>query len=283
MRQLPAVLCACLRMDSLIMDEIKKVLEEVRDLKRSHTNLDTKMDTLLVEVQAIKSDHKRLKEDVEVLQLQHCAMDETVSNLEVQVDRMNRAALSKNAVILGVPMVPDEDVKKLVHSIALAVKSDLPLEAVIEARRMLPKESGQPGSRSAPIKVVFSSETHKEELFAKKKLHGLLLSSVISNPEGSSNGGNRIIIRDELTSFGLKLLNQVRTVQEEAELKFVWPGRDGVILAKATNDAKVTSIRSTQDVLKLQRAHPKRQRDTSMLNSTSFSLSDEHDPKRHQK
>lgn len=265
-------------MDSLIMDEIKKVLEEVRDLKRSHTNMDTKMDTILTEVQTIKGEHKRLKEDVEVLQLQHCAMDETVSNLEVQVDRVNRAALSKHAVILGVPMLPNEDAKELVHSIASAVQSDLPLGAVVEARRLLPKEPGQSGSKTAPIKVVFSDELHKEELFAKKKMHGLLLSSAIAAGGSASSGGNRIIIRDELTPFGLKLLKHVRTVQEEADLKFVWPGRDGVILAKATNDAKVTTIRSTQDVLKLQRSHPKRPMDSSILNSTI----EEPDPKRHQ-
>lgn len=141
-------------MDSLIMDEIRKVLEEVRDLKRSHTNMDTKMDTILTEVQTIKGEHKRLKEDVEVLQLQHCAMDETVSNLEVQVDRVNRAALSKHAVILGVPMLPNEDAKELVHSIASAVQFDLPLGAVVEARRLLPKEPGQSGSKTAPISGV---------------------------------------------------------------------------------------------------------------------------------
>lgn len=148
---------------------------------------------------------------------------------------------------------------------------------------MLPKD-GQLSTKTAPIKVVFSDEQHKEELFARKKLHGLLLSSaVLSSSTESVASGNRIIIRDELTSFGLKLLKHVRTVQEEADLKFVWPGRDGVILAKATDSAKVTTIRSTQDVLKLQRSHPKRQMDVSMINSTSLSQEGEPDPKRHQK
>lgn len=62
-------------------------------------------------------------------------------------------------------------------------------------------------------------------------------------------------------------------VQDQTALKFVWPGRDGVILARATADSKVEKIRNIKDLQQLKKQHSKRSLDESLLNSTMSSNS----------
>ncbi|XP_039433943.1 uncharacterized protein LOC120416293 [Culex pipiens pallens] len=278
-------------MENQIMEEIGKVLAEVRgtsaelrkvqdtigELQRTHNSFAEKVDTLLNEMQAIKEDQQLLKNDVAVLQEEQFAVNETITDLEKQLDQLNRAALATHAVILGVPSSKDEDLKKVITDIALAVKCTLPEDAIVETKRLVSKDGEQTG-KPVPIKVIFSDTSYKEELFAKKKCHGLLLSSTIGS-NNTGTGGSRIILRDELTSFGMTLLKQARVVQEAADLKFVWPGRDGVILVRATDNSKVEKIRNAKDLEKLQHQHPKRPLDGSLLNSTMLSLNGAPAPK----
>lgn len=263
--------------DNLILEEIRKVSTEVHEMKQAQTKLDGKLDDVLVEVKSMKGQFNSLKTDVEQLQVEQDVVNETICKLQLDLDRINRAAIAKNAVILGVPVVDDENVNQLVHNIAKAVGCELPADAIEEATRLVPKGEERATNRTAPIKVIFSELAHKESLFTKKKSHGLLQSSVL-DPTGSSTGGTRIILRDEMTAFGINLLKEVRSVQEKTDLKYVWAGRNGVVLAKRTEHSKIEKIRSMQDVQKLERAQSKRTLDNSLLHSTS--INDEPAPKR---
>ncbi|EDS39354.1 conserved hypothetical protein [Culex quinquefasciatus] len=251
-------------MENQIMEEIGKVLAEdtIGELQRTHNSFAEKVDTLLNEMQAIKEDQQLLKNDVAVLQEEQFAVNETITDLEKQLDQLNRAALATHAVILGVPSSKDEDLKKVITDITLAVKCTLPEDAIVETKRLVSKDGEQTGK---PVPI-------------KKKCHGLLLSSTIGS-NNTGTGGSRIILRDELTSFGMTLLKQARVVQEAADLKFVWPGRDGVILVRATDNSKVEKIRNAKDLQKLQHQHPKRLLDGSLLNSTMLSLNGAPAPK----
>lgn len=253
--------------------EVRKVQETVGEIQRTHNLYAEKIDKLLNEMIIIKNDQQLLKNDVATLQEEQIAVNETITDLEKQLDQLNRAALATHAVILGVPSSNDENLKKLINDIALAVNCTLPEDAILETKRLVPKDGEQTG-KPVPIKVVFSDVCHKEELFAKKKSHGLLLSSAIGTNR-TGTGGSRIILRDELTTFGMKLLKQARVVQETVDLKFVWPGRDGVILARATDNSKVEIIRNAKDLQKIERQHSKRTLDESLINSTMLSINGE--------
>lgn len=265
-----------------LKDEFNKVFTEIQKVHSTmtvvqHTNvkLESKLVSLLDEVKAMKVNHDSLKDEVIELQQDHDSMNETVTGLQLELDRINRAALSKHAIIMGVPAKQDEVTPQVVVDIASALSYTLPKDAITEAKRIAVKDST---GKTPPIKVVFSDERFKEELFQKKKVHGLLLSSAIDSTSTGS-GGSRIILRDELTSFGMKLLKDSRALQDQANVKFVWPGRNGVILAKANEGSKIETIRNAQDLRKLRRTHSKRQLDDSMLHSTAV---EEPISKRHQ-
>lgn len=257
-----------LGMDKRILDAIEKVSSDVNEIKQTHNSLDRKLDSVLDEVKSMKLQFNTLKTDVELLQDEHDSMNETVNKLQLDLDRINRAAIANNAILLGVPAVENENVCQLVQKIASVIGCDLPQDAVVEAARLVSKESEQLRQNTAPIRVVFSKLEHKESLFTKKKLHGLLQSSAL-DPSGTSTGGTRIIVRDEMTSFGMNLLKEARSVKDKVDLKHVWAGRNGVVLVKRTDNSKVEKIRNLLDIQELQRTHTKRKLDESLFHSTS--------------
>lgn len=260
-------------MDSEVLSEVRKVLAEVREtraemhavrttiaeLEKFHNFLSGKLDTMMEEMKTFQREQIELKKKYEWLQSDQRATSSTVEQLELEVDRMKRNELSKNAVIIGVPMVKNESSVQIVRKIATVLDCDLPDDAVLDAKRIVSKDQSFKDTKSPPIKVVFADETYKEELIAKKKTHGPLLLSAID----ATLGVGKVLLRDELTAYGINLLKEVREVQKQVDLKYVWPGRHGAVLVKRGDNSKVEIIRRLSDVEMLQRRNLKRQQTTS--------------------
>lgn len=256
--------------ESKVLKDLQTVLQEVREtrvemqavrntvgeMEKFQSYLSEQLDALLVEVQSLKMDHKALKTNVESLASEQKELSSRVDSLELQLDRANRAAVSKNAVILGMPTKHNEDPVQIVRNVAAAVGAHLPDDAVVDAKRMLPKHSGSADTKVPPIKVCFSNVSHKEELFTKKKNRGQLLSSDVDG--AITTPARNIVLRDELTAFGMKLLSEVRGAQEQLGCKYVWPGRNGVILMKHSEKSRINVIRNVGDLKSLQRSGKKR-------------------------
>lgn len=258
--------------------EMRTVQRTVSEMEKFQNFLSDKLDALLSEIKCLKVDHNVLKTNVESLASKQHAMDDRVDGLERELDRLNRAAVSKNAIIIGMPMKNNEDPVQMIYNVAAAVGCQLPEGAIVEARRLLPKNSNPTDARAPPIKVCFSDICFKEDLFAKKKSRGSVLSTDVDS--SIPRPGKNIILRDELTAFGMKLLGEVKEAQPLLECKFIWPGRNGAILVKRTDNSRIEIIRSHKDLEKLEKSSLKRQLNA---NSTSNSISiQEPTPKRRQ-
>lgn len=59
------------------------------------------------------------------------------------------------------------------------------------------------------------------------------------------------------------MLREVRGMQDQLKAKYIWPGRDGVILVKRTDTAKVEYVRNCFDVSALENTTSKRTRGMS--------------------
>lgn len=114
---------------------------------------------------------------------------------------------------------------------------------------------------SMPIKITFSSEQYKEQLFNKKRTYGPLHSAAIDPAYGDSL--RKVILRDELTPYGMRLFKRIREIKDEINLKFVWTGRNGAILAKKSESSRTEVIRSDIDVEALRKSGRKRQLNSS--------------------
>lgn len=256
--------------ESKVLKELQTVLSEVREtrmemqavrntvgeMEKFQNYLSGQLDTLLAEVQSLKSGHKALKADFEYLALEQKDLSGRVDSLELQLDRVNRSAVSKNAIILGIPTKPNEDLVQVVRNVAAAVGVQLPIEAVGAVNRLLSKKTGSADTQPPPIKVCFSNASFKEELFNKKKIRGQLLSTDV---DATVETPPRVIVmRDELTTFGMKLFGEAREAQMQLGYKFVWPGRNGVILMKHSENSKINVIRSVGDLKILKQSKNKR-------------------------
>lgn len=247
-------------------NEMQSVKKSIGEVEQFQSFLSEKLDTFLSELRSLKADHNSLKTSVETISVEHKSLRDRVDYLEGEIDRANRAAVSKNAVILGIPSKSGENTMDVVRAFASTLGCHLPDDAVVEARRLVAKNSNPNDSKVAPIKVCFKDDRIKEDLFAKKKTRGQVLSTDVD--QSFSNPVRRIVLRDELTPFGMKLLTNVREQKELAEWKYIWPGRYGAILAKRSDNSKVEIIRNRSDLEKLEKNSSKRARNSS-VNSNS--------------
>lgn len=277
--------------ETLVIEEMRKVINEVQELRKDNMNtrnylkktieevecsqqfLSNKFDTMMEEFRSVKTCQEKLKADVGAVHERYDATNAKVIELEKEVDRLGRSAVSRNAIILGVPVLKNEVVRDVALKIATVLGCNLPDAAMVDAIRLHdPKEN----RKNPPIKIIFSEQHFKEAVFAKKKSHGQLLVSTLG--EEYDGMASKVIIRDEMTQHGLSLLRETKDIQESLGLQFVWPGRNGAILVKKSQDSKVVIIRSSKDIQDLCRNQKKRALNSSGLNSSSLSSSSIHEP-----
>lgn len=242
--------------------ELKDALKE---LEKSQAFLAAKFEDINADIKDLKLGQHYLKGQVDEVHEKYETVSATVDKLEKEVDHFNRANLKSNAVVLGVPATKDEDLTAVIRMLAEAIKCQLPENAVLEAKRI---GDGKDGGKYAPIKVVFASEEFKEMVFECKRTHGVLKASQLGSK--FTTVSDRIVLRDELTTYGINLLREVRDLQEALGIKFVWPGRDGVILLRRTENAKIERVRDKNDIRKLNQQRAKRGLDES---NSSFNMS----------
>ncbi|XP_055527439.1 uncharacterized protein LOC129720052 [Wyeomyia smithii] len=187
-------------------EELQAVKNTVREIEKFQNFLSGKLDSLLSEVKNLKKDKSELKNNFEGLREKQVETSDTVHLLELEVDRLNRATTSKKAIVLGIPMKSNKSVRQLNYNIAAVIGCQLPDGTIVEANRLINENKND--TKQPPIKVSFSEERFKEELFTeKKKRFGQLLSSTIDPSLKQTT--SKVILRDELTAYGMKLLQEV--------------------------------------------------------------------------
>ncbi|XP_029716465.2 uncharacterized protein LOC115259800 [Aedes albopictus] len=277
--------------ENLVIEEMRKVISEVQELRKENVQtrkalektieevelsqqfLSNKFETMMDELRSVKVCQENLKVDVGVVRERYDALTTKVDELEKECDRLGRSAVSRNAIILGVPVLKNEIVRAVAMRIGSVLGCELSDAAVVDAVRLHdPKEE----RKNPPIKVIFSEQHFKETVFSKKKGHGQLLVSALG--DGYAGMPGKIMIRDEMTPHGLSLLRETKDVQESLELQYVWPGRHGAILVKKSHNSKVEIIRCRKDIQDLCRNLKKRAYNSSGLNSSSLSSSSVHEP-----
>lgn len=247
-----------------VMSEVRKVLDAVHvmqeentktrdclekainDLEKSQEFLCSKFDKINSDISKLSSNQRVLKKDVDCVHEENVSLKEAFEDLEGEVDRLKRATIANNAIILGIPALHNEQLRDILNQICVALDFKLPGDAVSELSRLRDPKKEQ---KFPPIRVVFAEGKYKEELFEKKKALGTLLTAKLGQMFHGVN--TKVIIRDEMTSHGLALLRQVRDVQEELKLQFVWPGRDGVVLTRKCQGAKIQKVRKRSDIRNL--------------------------------
>lgn len=217
------------------------------------------------EVHNIKQGSTKTQQDIHVLQTNNQDLATKVDQLEEELDRVNRARLAKNAIIIGLPVTENEDTKQLVHKVCESVGYICREGAISDARRLISKTQKK---NVAPILVTFDCDKEKEQLFECKRKHGALEASTID--EVFAGFKAKVIIRDELTNFGKDLLQEAKGLQPTLDIKYVWPGRDGKVLIRRQDGSKVEQVGNKSQLKTLARSFFKRTLEVTEPGSSQF-------------
>lgn len=254
----------------VVLIETTRHIEESQEfLAKQFDELQSNFNDFKQQLSGLSAENNKMRKELDDLTEKYTDLLTTFERLEINMDRINRSSVSKNAVILGIPVTEDENAKELVDKLAISIGCELQAGDVVNARRMAKKNAG---NRSAPILVTFSTEQIKEKFLEHKRSRGILPAGTVC---GSSVGPTaRIVVRDELTDFGRELYNAAKEFQTSAGYKYVWPGRNGKILLRRQDGAKVEEVSSKQQLVEMLRRSAKR-----TLNSSSNSAgSPDHRP-----
>lgn len=154
---------------SKILEEMLSVRSEVRSIttaiEKSQEFLADKFDTILADFRAIKAENESLKLEIAELKRLHSSLANTVHTLECKVHKTDQNAISKHAVIAGVPCTPEENVDQISRQVFEHVGIKLDSDAITSAARMFHSNKA---NSLVPITVVFKSKSDKDKILQKK-------------------------------------------------------------------------------------------------------------------
>lgn len=155
---------------SIVTQQMVNVKSEVRlvtaAIENSQDFLSAKFDNIVSEFKNLEAENERLKQQINDLSSSHSKLANIVYQLESNADKYDRKSVSNNAILLGLPQVPNECVMPLVEKTVAHLGVDLPNGSIVSAARLY--HSNKPNT-VVPIQITFSDKNIKELVFSKKK------------------------------------------------------------------------------------------------------------------
>ena len=193
----------------------------------------------------------QLEKEKDLLQKEVSEIKSIVYKLEQELDKRDRTELKSRAIIFGLPYEKDENLPEFFNKFSNVIGSNITSNDIVSIERLYKPEAKKPPSNGPPpVKVFFKDENKKNDFMDKKIEYGVLTSTEI-NPKMLFKGkSTKISIREEMTPYLMELQKEMNSVREKLQIKYIWPGRNGVILVKKSDDGKIHKIKSRLDVRK---------------------------------
>lgn len=233
-----------------VAKEIQSVSTEVKQItttiEKSQEFLSAKFDDILTDFKGLKVENENLKVEVERLKKSQTQLQGTVHKLEANVDKSDKAALTNNVVVWGIPTAQDENMPEIIEKLFLSLGLSDKFETVVSAERIF--VSTKNSNALVPIRIVFRDRETKELILNKKKQIGKLISTSIDSTYIINGRSMNVTMRDELTPLSLELMKELRESQDLLNVKFVWAGRGGIVLVKKDENSKPEMVKNREDL-----------------------------------
>lgn len=204
------------------------------------------MKSLKAEIQKLRTENDNLKQSLKHVNLNANSISKAVDRAEQDIDNHNRMQLSCNAIMLGVPSLPQEDTEDIVAKACAAIGYNNVKADIVSCCRIRDVKNNKP-----PIRIVFKNEKSKEHLLTRKKAHGPLETSAIDRVSWPIGTKSNVIIRDDLSPLSMRILQELKSIQHTLNIRYVWPGRNGAIMVRLTANSKAIPIHSRQELQQL--------------------------------
>lgn len=226
------------------LDVMKSEVKSVSDaIEKSQEFLSSKFEDILKDYTLLRQENENLKLQMNDVKFKLSTLEKTVNGMEGKLSMSELDEVANNAMILGIPYFPEENVSDLVLKTASQVGVNLLPESLVSVKRL---DTYNKTNQNVPIKVVFKNKNDKELVLSKKRSFGKVKTTHILDNNINHKEAN-VIIRDELTPLALDLLKNLRALQAKHSIRYVWPGRRGAILVKQDDLSKPESIKTKND------------------------------------
>ena len=243
---------------SVVSDQMQEVRSEVKSItsavEASQNFLSEKFDKIASDFTELRTENEKLKLEIKHVKHSQSSLSAIVNKLEMNFDKVNRQSVSSNVVILGMPSCSNENVSELVLKTFKHIGANITPDLIVSASRFYTQTNRKGNTNKnmpIPIRIIFNDSTVKDIVLDKKAEFGQLFSSSIDKSLVINGNGSKIAIREELTAFSQNLLKEMRESQSLLNIKYVWPGRNGTILVKKDDDAKVDKISNRDDLIRI--------------------------------
>lgn len=234
-----------------VANELKTVRTNVTQftsaIESAQEFFSSKLDKILSDLKNMKKENVALKKEIELLKSSHSSVSTTAFKLESDFDRPAKAAVTRNAIVLGVPFKPKKNVVNVVNKMfeVMNCKS----ESLVSVSRL--QANNKSTNALPPVRIIFKDEASKENMFQKlKRMKGIPSTKI--DPDLTLNGKTtNITVQHELTHFSLNLLQETRKNQKLFNWKYVWADKNGSILVRKAADDNIYTINNRSDLNKL--------------------------------
>lgn len=223
-----------------VTKEMKKILkEELGDLNSSIDFLSNKVDECLDTIRLLEDRMKALeRKNIDICN-KNKNLENRVIALEQLFNEREQQNINTTLEIVGVPQKESEDIGKVVASIAKKIKA---CPQQLQQATRLRGRNGKDGV----IRVELQGRQAKAEWITLARQQPVVVSDIYTDIE---KGMERVYIREALTYYYKNLLWKTKEELKNV-FKFVW-FKDGKILARKCENAKVFTIRCENDLDKV--------------------------------
>lgn len=228
----------------------RDILLAIQELKQSQGFLSDKYDLLTGKIDSAVKRFEALDKRITTLEKENVSLKSQLSKQQNSDRQDNSHNLQKdllcNIILSGVPNEV-ADVPDAVMKVATFVDDAFTQANILKAERLFEPTAGKADKKvidKIPIVITMVSETAKVDLVKsfRKKV------TVLAEEAGIPGGQSKLIFKEHMTSFNVKLMQEAKKRKQDGKLKFVWFQNSSVLVRK-DETSKIVKVTSPQDLL----------------------------------
>ncbi|EDS44772.1 conserved hypothetical protein [Culex quinquefasciatus] len=152
----------------VIADTNKSIEESQNFISKEFEVLKANLEAYKQEVHELKQGNSKVQECVSDLYAKNHELSTRVDQLELELDRVNRARLTKNVVIMGLPTCENENTLALVRTMCGALGFVCGEKDVLQARHSARGQSQQPDSGQQAAGSATNQKAHSSSVILRQ-------------------------------------------------------------------------------------------------------------------
>lgn len=210
--------------DALLQSFKEMMNTEIAEIKNQNVKILESNKEIIGLLQINATSYKEISNRVEVLETKHATALKRISDLEVQLNSIQKKMINNMVEIRNIPREDGEDLKEIVETICNTIQTQQIKNANIYRR----------GKSNAPIIIEYEEPKERDILLKAFKMYNSAKRDNPLNTESIGYGGmkSKIYISEYLTPMSKKILAAGRNLVKNGSFKYCWTSQGNVLLRK---------------------------------------------------